>query len=247
MWPVDDIELRDVQLDFGSSSGGHIRTQAIYAGDTCLVNAISFAELGNDPTQLMVCEACGTVQCQSGGWVHIRRIGNSVAFIPAFSEMLAGVFELTEFSPPPFTDSLGTPLFSTDLYEHLRICVPTFPEISNLQSITAADAVRLMQWHAPLRILGRFPDQPQIVRDTILAVSDGKLDDELDCVRRSLADNVNSSAKLSVAPQAGSIPIEFHLDGPGFPTWRPLRRLGNKLRLNLEPVGPLTAAAPDAT
>ena len=127
MWPIDDFEIRDVQLDFTSSSGGRPRTKAIFTGDTCLANALSFIGLGDDPTQLIVCEACGTVQCEPGGWIHLRRIADSVVFIPVFAEMLAGNFESTEYSPPKYNSSRGTPIFSPNVYARLRSHVPAFP------------------------------------------------------------------------------------------------------------------------
>jgi len=246
MWLIDEIEIRDVHLDFTSSSGGRPHTQAVYSGGTCLVNAISFAELGDDPAQLIVCEACGFIRCQPGGWIHIRRIGNSIAFIPAFAEMLAGDFELSQFSPPQFTDIRGTPIFAPNVYEHLRIRVPAFPTIDKLQSITAADAVRLIQWHAPLNILGRFPAKPQLMRDAILAVSDGQLNDECSCVQEFLNANGGSSARLSATPCERIVPIEFHLDAPGFPAWRPVARLGDQVVFNLEPIAAMMPSVENA-
>jgi len=246
MWPIDKIEIRNVQLDFTSSSGGRPCTRAIYAADTCLVNALAFADLNEDPTQLIVCESCGQVHCQPGGWVHIRRIADSIAFIPAFAEMLNDDFESTEFSPPEYLSSRGTPLFALDTYQRMRDQAPAFPSIDNIQSITAAEAVRLIQWHAPLRVLGSFPHQPQLIRDAILAVSNGDVDDQCNGVQRFIDYNVGSSAELSVVDGSSAEPIEFHLDGPGFPAWRPVARLGNNLVFNLEPVAQLMVSAQNA-
>lgn len=246
MWLIDDIEIRDVQLDFTSSSGGRPRTQALYAGDTCLVNALTYANLNEDPTQMIVCEACGCAGCQPGGWVHFRRLADSVVIIPAFAEMLDGDFELTEYSPPNYISSRGTPVLAPDVYERLRVLAPAFPSLKNTKSITASEAVWLTQWQAPLRILGQFPHHPQIVRDVIVAVSDGLLDDECDSMQQFVDHNVGSSADLATVDGSDAAPIEFHLDGPRFPAWRPLARVGEQLVFNFEPVAQLMVANQNA-
>jgi len=246
MWPIEEIEVRDVQLDFTSSGGGRPRTQAIYAAGTCLVNALAFANLNEDPTQVIICESCGCVHCEPGGWVRIRRVADSIAFIPAFAEMLEGGFESTEYSPPQYLSSRGAPLFSPDAYQRMRAQAPAFPSIDNIKSIIASEAVRLIQWHAPLGILGRFPHQPKLRRDAILAVSEGELDEECERVQQFVDNNVGSSSGLSVVDASGVAPIEFYLDGPGFPAWRPVARIGDELVFNLEPIGQLMVGAQNA-
>jgi len=239
MWLIDDLEILDVELDFTSSFGGRSRTQAVHSGDTCLVNALAFTDFGDDPTQLIVCEACGIVHCQPGGWVHIRRVGDSIVFIPAFAELPAGEFESVEYLPPAYLSSRGIPLFAPEIYQQLRVQAPVFPTIENIPSITASEAVWLTQWDAPLSVLGRFPHQPKLIRNAILAVSDGQLDDECDWVQHFLDSNFDSSAPLSLIDASGVAPIEFHLDGPGFPAWRPVARVGDQLVFNIENVGQL--------
>jgi hypothetical protein len=242
MWPIDDIEIRNVQLDFTSSSGGRPRTHAIYASETCLVNALEYTNLNEDPAQLIVCESCGNVHCQPGGWVQIRRIADTIAFVPAFAEMLSGDFNSTEYSPPQYLSSRGTPLFALGTYQRMRAQAPAFPSIGNIKSINASEAIRLIQWHAPLRVLGSFPHQPQLIRDAILAVSDGDFDDQCELVQRFIDNNFGSSAKLSAIDGDSTKPIEFHLDGPRFPAWRPFASIGGELVFNLEPIAKLIVA-----
>jgi hypothetical protein len=240
MWAIDDIEIREVQLDFTSSEGGRPSTTAVYANDTCLVNALGYVELTADPTQLIVCEACGRVCCEPGGWVHLRRIAESVAFTPAFTEMLDSDFESTEYSPPTYLSTTGVPLFSPVSYTILRSAVPAFPEIEAIKPLTAAEAVRLIQWQAPLRVLGRFPEVPQISRRAILAVTDGQLDEHCDRLQQFIDNHVDSTVVLTAVDQSGILPVEFHLNGPGYPSWCPIASRGNDIVFNIEPVGQLT-------
>lgn len=241
MWQIDRIEIRRRQLDFTSSTGGRPHTKALFSDGTCLVNAVSFADLGDDPTQMIVCEACGTVQCQPGGWVGIRRIGNAVAFVPAFAKMLEGESASTEFSPPDYVQSRGVPILSVDVYESLRLGVAELPPLSKLGSLTAAEAVHLLQWDAPLSVLGRFPHPPKLIRNVLLAVSDGELDHECDRLQNFLEKNIGSPSTLSAIGDASYVPIEFQLDGPGFPTWRPTVRVDDRSAFLFEPAVPVVA------
>ena len=240
MWAIDNIEIREVELDFTSSEGGRPRSTAVYADDTCLVNALGYVELASDPTQLIICESCGHVHCEPGGWVHLRRIAESVAFTPAFTEMLDGDFEATEYSPPKYLSSPGVPLFSPVSYTTLRSAVPAFPAIEEIKSITAAETVRLIQWLAPFRVLGRFPEAPKLKRQAILAVSDGQLDEHCDRLQQFIDDHVDSTVVVTAVDHSDLIPVEFHLDGPGLPSWQPIASRGNDIAFNLEPVGQLT-------
>jgi hypothetical protein len=240
MWTIDDIEIREVELDFTSSAGGRPQTTALYADNTCLVNAIGFAELNSDPAQLIVCESCGHVHCEPGGWVHLRRIGEYVGFIPAFTEMLDGEFESTEYSPPKYIAARGAPTFDSNSYAALRSAVPAFPATEQIKLITASEAVRLLQWQATFRVLGRFPNNPILKTHAVLAVSDGQLDEQCNRLQEFIDQHIDSRVALSVCGHRKFSPVEFHLDGPGFPTWRPIAVSGNDVAFNFEHIGQLT-------
>ncbi|MCG6155646.1 hypothetical protein [Rubinisphaera margarita] len=233
MWWIHDLEARDVQLNFSSSGGGHPRTQAIYTDATCLINTTSFIKLDEDAAQLIVCESCGHIHCEPGGWVHLRRIGEAIVFIPSFSEMLRGEFERTEYAPPDYVTSRGIPTFSREVYEQLLQFAPAFPAVTAIKSLTAAEAVRLIQWTAPLQVLGRFPSRPFLAEDTILAVDSGQLEEQCHRLQEFLDENVESEVELKPTSRECTPPLEFYLDGPGFPTWRPVASLEGTLVFNL--------------
>lgn len=121
------------------------------------------------------------------------------------------------------------------------------PPIENIQTTTAADAVCLTQWHAPLQVLGRTRHKRQLNRDVFLTVSDGDVEDECEAVQQFLEANADSSARLEIAASSDVAPIEFHIDGPGFPAWRPLARVGDELVFNFETVAQFRVAAQEST
>ncbi|QDT50419.1 hypothetical protein Pan258_44760 [Symmachiella dynata] len=241
-WIVDKLNIRDVELDFTSSSGERHRTLAVYSGDTCLVNALSYVQFQSDPTQVIVCAECGNTGCAAGGWICIRRFGDFVAFFPAFSQMFdawndasKGFGEPEEFSPPPYVATHGIPLIPSCVYTECNTATSALPGLDAIKPITAGEAVWLTQWLAPLHLLGKNPRRPRLLHEAILAVNDGDLIDEIDCLRRFLDDNFNSSAVLApVATYENSI-IEFYLEGPGTPAWRPLSHIGDRLAFHFEP------------
>lgn len=234
MWIIDDFEIRDVQLDFTSSDGGRPWVRSIYSSEICLVNALEYTHFDEDPTQLLVCEQCGNTGCAAGGWVQIRRIADYVGLIPALHVIGSDPERFSEFSPPAYLDSSGF-LFTRSTYELLCQETNVFPPFERVKSLSAGEAVRLLQWQAPMQVLGCFPDRPVLVQNSILAVSDGQLEDQCDLFRQFLDVNFDSPVSLEGTEAHDAISIEFYLDGPGFPTWNPLARIGNQLAFNFEP------------
>jgi hypothetical protein len=74
-------------------------------------------------------------------------------------------------------------------------------------------------------VLGTFPDLPRTRRDLLIAVSDGDLGTEAECVDQCLRDHFEGTHAMELVPQHIALaPIEFWLDLPGTPSWK---RLGH--------------------
>jgi hypothetical protein len=70
-------------------------------------------------------------------------------------------------------------------------------------------------------VLGTFPDVPCTRRDLIIAVTDGDLATEAECVDQCLRDHCEAKQAMELVPQHISVaPIEFWLDLPGTPSWK---------------------------
>jgi hypothetical protein len=87
MWNVQDFDAVPVKLDFSSSGQGYCSATAIETAGVRLFNAIELIDVDAMATQVEVCESCGIPHCSSGGWVAFRRIGDCVAWIPAWDRM----------------------------------------------------------------------------------------------------------------------------------------------------------------
>src|SRR5207249_1161275 len=101
-------------------------------------------------------------------------------------------------------------------------------------------AVQLLQYEAPLTVLGKFPAPPRLDRQMVVAVAEG--DVEAECTRlERLIDAAQVSLTLhpKLPDRTGERIIEFYLDGPGFPTWRPVAELSGDLVFNFPPAPPL--------
>jgi len=153
----------------------------------------------------------------------LRRVGEFCIWLPAYDLMLAGDWESQEYAPPEYVDFPGVPMIHRSKYTRLATDVRQFPAFDELPPMLAPDAARTVQWDAPLNVLGALPARPTLKRDTVLAVSDS------DAVSASISlqetlDRFMGAAGISVEPADGGQPVEFHLDGPHYPAWTPLRQ-----------------------
>ena len=94
MWRIDEIVAAPVELDFSSSGGGRRAATAVTTAGDCLFNAIELVDVEPTITQVQVCVCCGIPHCAPGNWVAFRRIGEDVVWVPAWSEMEKGEFEI---------------------------------------------------------------------------------------------------------------------------------------------------------
>ena len=109
MWRIQNLEKGEVTLDFSSAGLGMLRTSALTADDTTIVNATTLVDMEDDAcAQVIVCTSCGTVHCEPGGWIQPRRFGAALLWLPCF-ERLAD--DNLEYRPPDFFKTRGLPFF----------------------------------------------------------------------------------------------------------------------------------------
>ncbi len=246
MRQLNECTIRQSKLEMGGASLDSVPTLAVYAGDTCLMNAAEFCDFSTDPCQLLICN-CGCVGCASGGYASFRRIGDSVALLPAFS-LLASEddFDRYQYAPPEYltsSDGVGV-FFAPSVYSMLKTSIPALPRVLDLPPLTSTEAITIIQMHAPLEVLGRFPGRPTIDRDLVLAVTAGDTEIELRQVRSFIESCLDFNLPLRVAVVSeGWTLIEFHLDGRRFPVWNDFARINNRIAINLQPFGMLIPEA----
>src|SRR5262249_49780175 len=68
--------------DFSSSGQRSPRWTKLVCEGVELCNSIEWAEWGENPVQVQICDECGTPMCASGGYVHVSRLGNDLLWTP---------------------------------------------------------------------------------------------------------------------------------------------------------------------
>jgi hypothetical protein len=221
---ITNVDMRPRTLDFSSSSQGHVDVRAAVFGTILLANAIELLASRSGAVQLIVCEECGVTGCWMGGWACFRRMGPHIVQIPAFEKMEGDGVE--EAGPPSYMTTHAVVRYANAAYGQLLASGTSLPPADELPRLTAREAVRILQWEAPLQVLGRFPHPPEPNFDAIIACSDGDVESE----RHNLRDLVgsffarNSPVKCESADRLRS----FFLDSPGYTEWCPVSvsRLG---------------------
>jgi hypothetical protein len=230
LWMVERVQFRTRELDFSSAGLANHRTTSVLADGTEIINALDLVEATEDPIQVIICDACGTPGCGGGNRIVVRRFADGIVLLPAFDAMAAGSWELTEYGPPYFVAKHGSAFFRGRALAALEERIPFFADPMRWPALTAREAVLILQWDAPSRVLGTYPEPPRLREDQISAVSHGAGREpyaalEL-AIARSLAD------PRPVTPVAGEAVI-FYLDQAGFPEWAPLTFDGAEYRLAL--------------
>ena len=79
--------------------------------------------------------------------------------------------------------------------------------------------------------MGAFGLPIKLDRDSIVAITDGDLDQELDALEQ-LISAVENDEDILISDRLDRL-VEFHLDIPGFPSWSPMGYSEDVPRLNL--------------
>jgi hypothetical protein len=244
MWLVTSVESRSTELDFRSSGQGRRADAALFAGGNRLVNAAGLIEYDptSDRVQVEICEDCGFTHCAPGGWVSLRRLDDNVLWLPAFAAMSDGG-PTGEYRPPHYFTQRGVPFLNAATYLEVIRHVPVFPAIADIHPLSVQEAVLVLQWEAPGRILGTFPEAPQLRNDLIFAVDYGDRQLQVAALTHLLAESwaQNTRAVLREDMQQRS----FFLQLPGHPVWSPIAGDDDEWGLSLAPS--LSVAPPRAS
>lgn len=223
MWIPEKFEVKPQKMDFSSSGQGTVNVTVLYADGEKLMNAIELIELNADPIQLHVCDHCGYPGCSSGEWVSIRRIGQSVLLIPPFMFMDEGEWEASEYDPPYFTREKGSILMRGEKYEELRGFVNNLPIIGEIKKVSPYETCRILQWEAPFKIFGDYPNPVSFKKDLLCTTSfpnDEVAVNELMSLMNSLQSNKIDIDLVPISREGEK--ISFFLEGSEFIEWAPM-------------------------
>lgn len=237
MWEIKNPIIQKSKLDFTSSRQGFYEVSQLVFDGIILMNALELMEFDGDEVQLLICDSCGTINCESGNWVSFRKSGDYILLIPAFEQMEDDEWSKTQFSPPRYLKKEGTPFFDLQVYENLRKQLPDFPKTDEIKNLKMQEAMRLTQQNIPLRIFGE-PSQINVRHDkfkNITASSEETVDEQLKRIEEILRKNYqnNSPARLR-RPSLDEEIIYLFIDINEFTDWQALIKTNSGYFLMLE-------------
>ncbi len=221
-------------MDFSSSGQAIVDVTALYADGESLMNAIELMEFDRDPIQFIVCDHCGYPGCSSGNWLSIRKIGENVIIFPAFTAMDDGEWESSEYKPPHFTRTKGSILLENGQYEEFRSLVKNISALSEVKKISSYEISRLLQWEAPFRMLGDYPNPITIKNDLPYTTSLQNDEQAVDELKNLMNHFQSSKLDIDLVPISGEDEkVSFFLDGTDFIEWVPMVKRNNDFGLAL--------------
>jgi len=244
VWQIDKIETRPRVLEVYGCADDVVpyRTFSLHAQGIELSNAISIFSTESTKVRVVLCH-CGCFECGTGDWVCLRSLGDHVIWIPDFESLefdqdsLSGVPDDT---PPDYLRERGMPFITADAWNLLRRCEERILPVQQLPPLSWSEAIRIVQAEDPEHVLGESGRKPELAVDKLIAVTDGDLKSEIQALSEFI--DSASASSMPVAPsELARRPVEFHLDGPGFPSWSPFSRTSAGWAVEL-PDGPVVAA-----
>jgi hypothetical protein len=231
MWEIADPQIRQVNLDFTPQP---FRASQLMSDGTVLVNAIELVDWEAAATQVLICEACGTVGCNSGGWVSLRSAGPVILVLPAFAEFIQDHKKYDEYAPPYYIRQKGIPYMDADPYECLRSKHKDFPAGDRLSKLSMREAVLALQSDAPAHVFGTPPEAFGYIDDLIVGTTEGETAEQIDRLSRIARDHYDDHTVVSIRPLSeDETPISLFFDFAEFTEWKPLVRGGTSYRLML--------------
>ncbi|MHC4479167.1 MAG: hypothetical protein ACYTF1_12475 [Planctomycetota bacterium] len=219
MWKINEFKFREAELDFTSSGQGIRKVTQLFADSTLFANAIECTDWNKYAIQLMVCESCGTVGCESGEWVTLRRAGSWIVWMTAKFEP---GYEWTNWSSLLFVAKGGIPVVDREIYDALRKKISELPEVEAITPLAGWEAARICQWEAEAfaSVLGRFPEPIKLKRSQIQNLSKGEVGRLVGLLENELKQLSNSASSVVLKPCSPETAVSFYLNSAHFDAWK---------------------------
>jgi hypothetical protein len=234
MWEIRHPEIRQVRLDFGRSGGAAVRASQLLSDATLLINAVELVDWESAATQFLICEACGMVGCQSGGWVSLRSAGALIIVLPAFDLFMDDHKKYGEYAPPYYIKQKGVPYIDVAKYESLRAKHSGFPPVSRLRALSMREAVLALQLDVPAHAFGTPPEAFGYRGEWVIGTAEGAIDEQVERLSALARAHFDDKTAVCVRPVSeNENPISFFFDFAEFTEWKPLARSGQEYHLML--------------
>jgi hypothetical protein len=237
MWEIKNPTIQKTKLDFTSSGQGFHETSQLVSDGLILMNSLELMEFDEDEVQLLICDHCGTINCEPGNYVSFRQSGDYILLIPAFEQMEGDHWSKTQYSPPKYYKKKGTPFFDLQIYKNLHEQFPDFPKIEEIKILKMREAMGLAQQNMPLRIFGE-PPEINVRRDKfkyVNASSEAMPEEQLKRIEEILRKNYQNNSPASIRrPAANEEIIRLFIGINEFTDWKALIKTNADYLLMLE-------------
>ncbi len=231
MWKINSPEIKPAILDFSSSQQGKLEVSQLLSDGIELINALELVDWDSEDTQLLICEQCGFVHCEPGGWVSFRRSDSLVLILPAADYVWGDKEDKDEYRPPSYLAKRGIAYLTLSTYEDLRSRHSSFPAIDRVRELSLKEAALLFHWDAPAHVLGE-PPVIRTRRDIVVGSSEGNHFEQLERLENLLhAQYEDKSLAHLRSRSSNERVISFYLEAAGFIEWEALVFDGSEYRL----------------
>ncbi len=208
MWIVRELDRRPSREMHGF--------EELIADGEVLSNAVNHVDWSEPEVLLNRCTHCGGDDV-SDGWVVLRASGELVVLQPRFEEP-------AWFCAPPA--AFARRGIAVVPYATLRALVKRLPPLDAIAPWTADDAILALQLEST-PLLGRFPEEPHVATDSIVACSKGSLEEGLAALRACIARFRRRGVSVLLEPlPEGEAPVWFYVEGLSPLDWFPIAEIG---------------------
>jgi hypothetical protein len=122
-----DTKTETWSPDFSSSGSRNPTWTRVRVNNTVLINTLEWTDWSRNPVQIVVCDACGTVSCASGGYVHVSRLDNFV-LLTAPQIDADDDWESTQYAAHFVLENFGAVAIPNSIWATWQARIPELPE-----------------------------------------------------------------------------------------------------------------------
>lgn len=237
---VDDPSTEGWSPDFSSSGQGSPKWTRLQFAGLELANSLEVPDWDTNPVQVVVCEACGFVGCDTGGFVHVSTTPKYVVW--TFPQLDADDwFEASQYQPSPAIRDSGCILFPRGVWDGLaalrRWMLPS-GDLSPLTGRALLDA--WLQSAPPAARVDRIEDLVPRLTDLVIAADSLSVVDAHERIR-DLVERLLAQADQPVqgdffpVDRSSGAPESLYLDAPRHEAWTAFFRAGDALPMAVAP------------
>jgi hypothetical protein len=213
--------------DFSTSGLPDPAWTRVKYGRVVLCNSLEWTEWSGNPVQVELCDACGTVGCGSGGYVHVSAFGDVILWTVPDDSTAPDAMKGRVF-PATAIEKFGSVAFPIGVWESFHLAAVEVPGAGSLaradgRALRDAWAVGETRPKAVERLL-------PMLRTCLLAADTLDVADAIRWVEHWLRwfdERAGSAVEgLLASPASTGAKIEkLYFDGPGTADWVALARM----------------------